>query len=249
MKPVYSIFATALFCALLWSCRKEISDLPETYTEEITTVTPSGYAVHMYTLTYDENRRILTKFGAGKKLHYNYGSGNTVTTITYDDGGVTVMEEGTYYLNNNQLVDSSVVIRYRRDTTTKKYFYDTQGRLVRINLYHYPHTATGPADGHYIYEYDSNGNLSKEVLYRTNGNPDNSKKYTYTSYPAAYSLEPPYMPKPMKFLPATVLATYFWSGAFSVTTSINYSFDKRDRITNETALSNNGDKVIKTYTY
>ena len=244
MKFANKLVRLSVIFLLSNSCTKENSmnnspagstSLPKTYTENVSS-SIGGNSIATYNLSYDANNRLTSVAPVvlpGVKTVYTYHSNGTFSVDLYDDGTHLSIHED-FFLNSSSFVDSTIQYNDTQDTTTEKYFYNASGQLTSYNEYDYS-SQGATLSNTTTYTYDNNGNEASET--------DNNglTSFTYTNFVSPIYLAPPYM-KSNKNLVLSVT-----NGSFTATHS--YTFDNSNRLLTDKAVGNNGDVVIKTYTY
>ncbi|WP_153799517.1 hypothetical protein [Foetidibacter luteolus] len=252
MKYLSVIQALVVTMLLFCSCQKGIDDttipgqvdtsnLPKTYTEEITSSSAGNSSVTLQ-LSYDTHGRVtsmISTTNAGDKFIYQYPTDSTFTMDIYNGGSVVIHEN--FFINKTwQLVDSTFQYNDEGDTITEKYHHDPLGRLSAV--YEFSYTTTGGAvetDRSY-YTYDSNGNYTsiKGQSTETTYEYDTSLK-NVLNRGLLYFYQNKHLP---------VKTTQSESGETHVATH-TYAFDNQNRLTVETISLDNGDAGKRTYTY
>jgi hypothetical protein len=248
------ILLFVLFVLLtLSSCQKEITgDLQptdsnqstamakvKTYTEEYTSGTTQRAGT--YELTYDGSGRVLSINSTstpGDKFVFNYNSDNTYSMDLYNANVLSIHQ--IFFLNNLPLVDSSFQYDLAMDTTTEKYLYNSSNQLVSLKFYSYSNRSGSKLLNTTSYTYDNNGNIVNET--------DAISNTTYEYYPDLannLSLGFIYLVQDKNL----VKTTTYTLGSTKQTTNHTYTFDSNHRVTSEKAISNNGEVLVKTYTY
>jgi len=237
----------ALACILTFSaCKKNDSvspnaaNLPKTYTEDITS-SGIGNSKTTYNLSYDGNGRLTSLVSAsapGNKFVYKYNTNSTYTMDLFISNFLSIHEN--FFINSNSLVDSTFQYDDTQDTTTEKYFYNGSGQLVQLNEYDYTKADGSVLNNVHTYEYDANGNQTKDTDY--NG----VQTFTYyTDLENTLSVGQTYFPKG-KYLIKTLTVD---NGGSPITVNYTYTFDSQKRLVTDNEVSSDGDIVIKTYTY
>ena len=242
-KLLLAVFA----CILTFSaCKKNDSgssnsaNLPKTYTEDITS-SSYGNSVTTYNLSYDGNNRLTSLVQAnapGNKFVYKYNTNNTYTLDLYYSNVLSIHE--IFFINGNSLVDSTYQYDDTQDGTTEKYLYNSAGQLTRLSEYDYTKTGGSVLNNVHTYEYDANGNQTKDMDYF-----DTQTFTYYTDLENSLSIGQTYFPKG-KYLIKTLTLD---SGGSIVTVNYTYTFDSQHRLVTDKEVSSDGDIVIKTYTY
>lgn len=246
---IYKILLPCLFVFAFTSCQKQIdnpdpnpvvppsTDRIKTYTEDYTA--SSGHYVNTYNLSYDANSRIVNLVSVaspGDKFVYTYSTGS-FTLDLYNSNVLGIHE--LLFLNSNSFIDSTVADNGPGDSTSEKYQYNAAKQLTKLTAY----TISGgvrTVDDVSNYSYDNNGNLIKDV-----------SQYSVTTYDYYPNLiNPvlflhPFLPGP-KLLIKTTTNT---NGGTVVVLNHTYTFDANNRLSTEKVIADNGEILIKTYTY
>jgi len=241
-------FLMALGVVLYFSsCQKEfspdgdtspISPKVKTYTEDITS-SYYGNSVTTYNLSYDANDRIVSLVSAvapGDKFIYKYNT-NSYTLDIYNSSVLSI--HVIFFINSLSMVDST--FQYNgTDTTTEKYIYNSLKQLLKKKTYDYS-TVTGAVlydiDN---YTYDTNGNAISDA--------NNNGVTTYTFYSNlinTITIGQFYFYQNKNLIKTTT----YTSGSGTITANHTYTFDSKNRLSTERIESDNGDIIIKTYTY
>ncbi|MEO6329746.1 MAG: hypothetical protein ABIO55_12475 [Ginsengibacter sp.] len=248
MRGVIAIFMALGFVIFFSSCQKEfnpdadtrpVSVRVKTYTEDITS-SFYGNSVITYNLSYDANNRIISLTSAaspGDKFIYQYNGNSSYTLDIYNSNLISIQE--SFFINSSLMVDSTLQ-HNGTDTTTEKYIYNSLKQLLKRKIYDYS-TVTGALlfDTDY-YNYDTNGNVISDS--------NNSGITTYTFY---NNLINSAMIGQFYFYQNKNLikTTTYTSGGVTAIAKHTYTFDSKNRISSERITSDNGDILIKTYTY
>ena len=91
-----------------------------------------------------------------------------------DTGDSTVMQTSYSYDNNFR-----VSIVTRNDETKEKYTYNNMGQTTRVDYYEASESTGSNSDDYIEYEYDANGNVTRESVYH--GQIDQTTTYAYDS--------------------------------------------------------------------
>jgi hypothetical protein len=236
--------------AILFSCQKDLTDStvtptapkpsssrPKTYTENYTS--SAGHDSITFNLSYDANGRLISMISAsspGDKFIYQY-SGNTITLDLYNANALNI--HANYFLNPYNYIDSSFQYNDTKDTSTEKYLYNTNKQLVTLKQYDYSTTGGSTLWETTNYSYDSNGNLIKEA------NSTGTITYQYSSLLNTLSIGFDFLPT-SKYFPGKTIYT---SSGSTVTAVHTYTFDSSNRLTSEKIVADNGEILIKSYTY
>lgn len=245
------IYIVLIITTLFISCQKEIipgnqdgsgttpttSNKVKTYTEDITS--GGTHTITTYDLIYDGSNRLISltsETSPGDKFLYQYSS-NSFTLDVYNASAITIHEVG--YLNSNSFLDSTFQYNDTQDTTTEKYLYNASNQLVTLKDYDYSKITGSQLNNTTTYAYDNNGNMVSAT------DDFSVTTYVYTNLLNNLALIPSYLP-PNKYL---VKTTTYTSGGSSSTINQAYTFDANNRLSTETDTDNQGDILIKTYTY
>lgn len=257
MRPLAYFFLLPLFVLFFSSCQKEISGeiarptdttrtrgtggtlgssfLVKTYTEDITTA--SGNLKVTFDLKYDISDRIvsmISRANAGDKFVYQY-SANKFTMDLFNSNVLSIHMD--CFLNNMQLIDSSLQYNDTRDTSTEKYSYNSAKQLTQKKEYEYNRSVAILIDK-IAYEYDAVGNVVIETGLSA------TTTYTYATQVNNLNFGQIYFSQ-SKNLPTKTIT----SGAGGGTINHTYTVDSLNRVTSEKAISNDGNVLIRTYTY
>jgi len=145
-----------------------------------------------------------------------------------------------FFLNNLPLVDSSIQYVQAVDTSTEKYLYNSNKELVSLKSYNYSNRSGSKLLNTTYYTYDNNGNIINER--------DSVSTTTYEYYqdlPNNLSLGFIYLVQDKNL----VKTTTYTEGSTKQTTNHTYTFDSNHRVTTEKAITDNGEVLLKTYTY
>ena len=244
MKLFRLSLAISLVALTITSCKKDevaktTSNQVKNYTEDVTSIV-AGHSTTTYNIAYDAGGRlssIISSANAGDKFLYNYISSSKFTTDIYSSNVLTVHVD--YFLNSLPFVDSSFQFNNTGDTTSEKYVYNSSRQLVSLKSFSYT-AATGPVlDETHTFLYDANGNQVKD----SDGFTVSS--FDYSSTVNNNPLQQPYLP----VSPNLVQKTTEVSGGITTTINHTYTFDSNGRMITEKEVANNGDVVLKTYTY
>ena len=211
----------------------------KTYTEDYAAL--SGHTIITYNLSYDSKDRIkslISTSNEGDKFVYNYDSANTFTVDIYNSNKVSI--HSIYFINSLSLVDSSLQYNDTRDTTTEKYFYNSEKQLVRRNMYAFGEEVGSVIETTHSFSYDGNGNMLKDS---TNGNVI-SYDY-YLDLPNSLTFNQPYSTANKNLVKTTTSV----QGGETYILNHTYTFDDLKRLTSEKVVGNNGEVVVKRYTY
>ncbi|HEU5363973.1 MAG TPA: hypothetical protein VFU62_00490 [Hanamia sp.] len=244
MKNISLLFAPVLILGF-YSCQKNInpgdpsiSSKVKTYTEDVTSL--NGHQVITFNLIYDDQNRLTSMTAVSSPedyFKYHYSTGSFSMDMHTSDGS-SIHED--FFLNNNQLVDSTIQYNDTEDTTTEKYTYNANKQLISLKTYDYTSATGAEVDNIENYQYDNNGNIIKMT--------DDYSVTTYEYYPDLLNnltIGTPYS-QITKNLVKTTVAN---NGGDVVTVNHTYTFDNNKRITSETDTADNGDLLVKTYTY
>ena len=246
MKFLNLFLAATLIIFCCASCKKDTKPPENTpllkiksYTEEITSST-TGHTVETFNLQYDNDNRLTSLesvSASGSKFIYEYTSANAFTMDIFQANSLVIHED--FFLNGLTLVDSTFQYNNTADTSTEKYLYNSGKQLEKK----YEYDVIGGNSELYntiTYTYNSQGNLITEV--------DDYSTTTY-SYDEVIlntlTTSPIYLPLP-KQLPTKMV---YNSLSDSYTIEHTYTFDATNRLTVDKAEFDNGDIVLKTYTY
>jgi hypothetical protein len=197
-----------------------------------------------FSVSYDNNNRLIALSSPQLKLVYAYPSSKTFTLDLYEYGQLDIHEIA--YINSASLLDSTFQYNNTYDTTTEKYIYNGNLLMREITYDYSGHVSAISSQDDYT--YDNNGNMIKDVNSDGFGNINYMSIFTYTDKPTNVLVTPTYYPQPSKFLPATQQLA---DGGGNVYAVVNYTyvFDSSGRLTKETDTDTSGDVDTKTYVY
>lgn len=168
---------------------------------------------------------------SGDRFVFSYNSDGFDMEIFGDDH--LVIHQDVFTIGN--LMDSTFQYNDEGDTTTEKYRYNPSKQLVQLKRYMY-NEGSSQIDEIVNYTYDDKNNLVEE-----------KSNYSTTTYeyavdaPNTISLFPIYTGNATK-LPSKINSSL----GVQVHT---YTFDEKQRLTSDKAVFENGDVVLKTFTY
>jgi len=193
-----------------------------------------------FNLAYDNNDREISMTSAvnsGDRFEFQYSTGSFIMDL-YNHNVLNIHE--VFYITNNSFIDSSFQYNDTQDSMTEKYIYNSAKQLITLKEYEYS-TATGAV----LFN-------TTHILYDSNGNPinatDDNSVTTYEYYPDLLNnlvFGIPYSPISKSLVKTT---TYNESGTSSVFNHV-YTFDASNRISTEKITSDDGEVLIKSYTY
>lgn len=246
---ICKILLPCLFIFVITSCQKQIDnpdpnptvppaiDRVKTYTEDYTA--SSGHYVNTYNLSYDANGRItslVSSTSPGDKFVYTYSTGS-FTLDLYNSNLLSIHE--LLFLNGNAFIDSTIADNGPGDSTSEKYQYNAAKQLIKLTLYSILGGVRTVEDVS-NYSYDNSGNLIRDV-----------SQYSVTTYDYYPNLMNPvlflhpFLPGP-KLLIKTTTNT---NGGTVVVLNHSYTFDSNNRLSTEKVVADNGEILIRTYTY
>jgi hypothetical protein len=248
MKNTYILLAASIAVLSFSSCKKSntsssstvSSALPKTYNENVTS-SISGNENVTFNLSYDGSNRLVSLAATampGLKELYKYNADGSFSLDLYDDGTDLSIHEN-FFLNSNNLVDSTFQYDDSQDTTTEKYYYNSAKQLIAYTEYDYSKQGGSVQTNVTTYNYDTNGNVIKST------DENGITTYTYTTYSYSSYGIPDYFAHDKNL----VLTTTNTSGGNNISVTDTYTFDSSNRIVTDKAVANNGDVIIKTYTY
>jgi hypothetical protein len=256
IKKIRLFFCFAVALLILNACQKEIEDPNITgsnnnnnnntdfkvrkYREDFTSLT-SGNFSQTFIVTYDASNRLISlvdSADASTKQVFTYNI-NTYTMDFFNAGALMIHED--FFLNSLPLIDSTSQYSNFGDTTLEKNTFDASNHLTEVKEYDYT-TAGGPQlNGIIQYGYDTNGNVIEET--------DNSaaSHTTYEYYPDLNTIEvgKPYEPRNKNLTKKAIIT----DGSGTTTVLYTYTYDNLNRVVTQTEAYDNGDTVVKTYTY
>ncbi len=251
MKIIIGLVAGLVAMLSLSSCQKEIipidtgtvgdtvSNRVLTYTEDATS--SSGQFVNTFNVTYDASGRLMSLISAsspGDKFIYQYSSNNTFTMDLYNSNILSIHVD--FFVNSFSLVDSTFQYNDTQDSSAEKYLYNSTKQLVQIKDYEYINTIMPVLADTRNFLYDNAGNIIKVT--------GNFSETTYEYYPNlvnTITLGMVYLTINHNLIKTTVIT----SGGITNTLNHTYTFDSKNRLSTETITADNGEILIKTYTY
>ncbi|KAA9039087.1 hypothetical protein FW778_09615 [Ginsengibacter hankyongi] len=244
MKPTKTILAIIIAISFT-SCQKEKSNDPnnpasskvKTYTEDATE--GGTHSVITFDVTYDASNRpvsLISESSPGDKFVLQYGSGS-FTLDLYNSNVVSVHEVS--FLNSNSLIDSTFQYNDTSDSTTEKYIYNSAKQLITLKEYDYSKANGTQLFNTTNYTYDSNGNPQSET------DDFSVTTYEYTTFVNNLVFMPTYLPVAKNLVKTTTVT----SGGSSSVLNHSYTFDGSNRLSTEKITDDNGNILIKSYTY
>ncbi|HVM87055.1 MAG TPA: hypothetical protein VMT76_02630 [Puia sp.] len=200
--------------------------------------------IDTFTLSYDNQDRIISLESPIIKQTYTYGSGNSFSMDLYTYGAWSIHE--IFYLNGSAIVDSTLQYNNTSDTSSEGYLFSGT-TLLQKKEYIYSSSAV-QIDTQDDYTYDNNGNMTKDVQSDGNGNVGTVITYTYTDKPLNPLVTPKYFTLQSKNLPATQTQVDGYGNPL-LTITYSYNFDNQGRLIKDTETYDNGDVVVKSYVY
>lgn len=248
MKTIRTLLVISI-AILFTSCQKDYSDglnapgtpgassKVKTYTEDVTA--GGNHVTATFNIAYDGDNKIISMTSAasaGDRFEYHYAGGRYSRDL-YNSNKLSIHED--FFLNSIPSVDSTFQYNDTGDSTTEKYIYNAAKQLITVKQYDYSLATGADLSDTQHFTYDSRGNVIKLT--------DDYTVTTYEYYPnllnnLAFGL--PYSPNSKDLVKTT---TYF--DGSTVTINHVYTFDAANRISTETATSDDGDVATKTYTY
>lgn len=180
MKKFALILLLLLFISALFSCSNNNPDTEYKYSPKtvlITSENQSGFHKETKnTYKYDSHGNIIKEEAFTKSLVYVRDSCFD-TEYTYDENGRITKEITFKEYFSTQITDSHFAYQSGFD-----YQYDGNNRLIQKNVIYFgEHKPFGYDPFGYRYEYDSNGNLAKEIGILVDGSENVISEYTYNS--------------------------------------------------------------------
>jgi len=227
------------------SCQKEKSNNPnnpaaskvKTYTEDVTE--GGTHSVITFDVTYDASNRpvsLISESSPGDKFVLQYGTGS-FTLDLYNSNVASVHEVS--FLNSNSFIDSTFQYNDTNDSTTEKYIYNSAKQLITLKEYDYTKVNGAQLSNTTSYTYDTNGNPVSET------DDFSVTTYEYTTLVNNLVFVPSFLPVPKNLVKTTTVT----SGGSSSVLNHTYTFDGSNRLTTDKTTDDNGDILIKTYTY
>lgn len=242
---------TAITCIILFSsCQKDAGGGPTTVTDKVKTYTEDitspflGNSVTTYNLSYDGSNRISSMISTsdpGDKFIFTYNSATTYSMDIYNSNVRVIHVD--FFLNSNSYPDSTFQYNDTEDSSTTKNIYNTNNQLIRTYDYDYSKITGSDLWNTTTYTYDAAGNMLKAEDTDTNIE-------TYEYYPDLVYVLPvitPYaQPKKLNLVKKFTLAS---NGSVVGSATYTYTFDSKNRISTERAVTTEGTIILKTYTY
>lgn len=228
------------------ACKKDsASNAPrklKRYTEDVSAL-GVGHTVETFNITYDAQDRITSVVSAtkaGHKLVYNYTNKDQFTFDKIEDDKVTL--HCAYYINGEvSKIDSVYQYNIRKDTLSVKYFYNSDGQIIKEKEYLHSWLIPNPVWVNTVkYQYDLQGALTKK-----------SDDYYETSYRYDADYKNTVQIEPFYFPVQEQLPTHTYTQRFGtlITIEHTYTFDGDKRLISEKAISSDGKTTIRNYTY
>jgi hypothetical protein len=251
-----TLFLITLSFLYLTSCQKEIegtitdvdtsvSYLVKTYTETVTS-TSTGNISTTYKLSYDANNRITSMISVpnpGDKFMFTYTSDTKFIMELFSDNLLSIHHES--YANSLSLIDSTFQYNDTQDTMTEKYIYNASNQCIQTIEYEHIGGISGITNIT-TNTYDANGNLTKTV--DTKGSVETYEYYTDLIYRTpiitAFFISPITTEKKQLVKKRTTNAV-----GGEMVFDVTYTFDTKGRISTEKEVNEDGDTLLKTYTY
>ena len=240
--PVLAIIFTFI------SCQKEYeltegnpisrSSKVKIYTEEVSY--DNFNRKDSFELVYDSEDRVITmtsKNDPGNYFAFSYLPGK-VNMQLFNSNIISIHQE--FYINSQSQIDSTLQYNESKDTATEKYYYNNRQQLTMVREYDYSSARGARLTNTATMNYDADGNVAR----RTEGNTST----TYEYYPGLKNnivLMTIGLPTSQGLVKTQSINT----GGTIETVSYVYTFDNMNRVTSETASTDNGATVTKTYTY
>lgn len=252
MKKNFLFPAIIALIILFSACQKEPDNNPpptqqlklKTYTEDVRSGI-LGNSVTTYNLSYDGNDRLASMADAsdpGNKFVFAYPSSSKYTMDIFGDNIFVLHAD--YLLNSQSLIDSSFQYNNTGDSSTEKYVYNPAHQLTKLYEYDYSKVTGSSLWNTTAYTYDGAGNLVKSE-------DTDDYVYTYEYYTDKLVLMPQLMPVMVANQKVNLIKklTFTESGTLQASVNYTYTFDSKDRISTIRHDYNDGDVVIKTFTY
>ena len=250
MKKGLPLFAAILFIILLSSCQKDAgvgpttaTDKVKTYTEDITSAS-IGNSVTTYNLGYDGSNRIISIIAAsapGNKFLFTYPSAGSFSMDIYNSNVRVIHED--FFLNSSSYPDSTFQYNNTGDTSTEKNIYNAKNQLIKLYEYDYSKITGSDLWNTTSYTYDADGNLLK-------AEDTDSDIDTYEYYPDLVYILPAMMPYAQPEKHNLVKKHTLKSNGYELgSATYTYTFDSKNRISTEKAITSDGSIILKTYTY
>ncbi|RYZ18197.1 MAG: hypothetical protein EOO10_26115 [Chitinophagaceae bacterium] len=255
MKTKFYFLSALALCSLAFvSCSDDDSNNPNpqldtrvrTYVEDSRNI-PFG-SLDTMDVTYDASNRatLISKRNGSFEMNYVY-NGTTGYTMTMTEGGAVTLWQ-KLMANGMGLVDSTIQSDMPGDSITEKYFYNAASQVIEMRGYDY-NSGVSTLSDITRFEYDGNGNRTKEIELTPMGDTVSVMTTTYSSaVPNWYTSGVQFMPVVQKNLPVSV--TYYDpSTGDTQTSTITYEMDTRNRITKETYTITGFGTYSKSYIY
>jgi hypothetical protein len=248
LKPLIAI--SILCVCALFSCKKNSSNNStnnpnklKLYIEDLSQ-TPAN-EIDTFTVTYDADNRITALTGSKVRTVYTYSSNSSFTLDLYDMNVLSIHE--ILFLNNQSYIDSTFQYNNTNDTTTEKYTY-TGSLLTDLTTYDYTTSGGAQFDTEDEYQYDNNGNVTKDTQTDQYGNVTVTTA-VYGSQLLNFSINPSYYPLHSKNIPINETVTDGF-GNTEAGISYAYAFDGNGRITKQSAFDSiSGYTLSKIFVY
>jgi hypothetical protein len=243
MRMIKVLF-TITFAVMVTSCKKETSSpnsptsfsKVKTYTEDVTS--GGTHSVITFDVSYDGSNRpvsFISESSPGDKLVFQYKSGS-FTSDVYNSNTISIHE--ILFLNSNSLVDSTFQYNDTNDSSTEKYIYNSAKELVTLKEYDYSLVTGTQLFNTTNYTYNNGNQISATDDFSVT-------TYEYTTLVNGLVFGIPYL----TFNKNLVKTTTVTSGGSTTILNHTYTFDGSSRLSTEKIVDDNGDIVLKTYTY
>lgn len=245
MKTFRSFALITLVSLLIISCKKNdnnsnlpvVSNRIKTYSEDY--FHSGTHNADSFNLTYNAGGQLellQSKFNSGNKIVYTYQN-NSFTQDFYTSNKLEI--HSLFFLVNN--VPDSFVQVNSTDTGTTKFLYNTAGQLIKMKEYDYKKRTGSVLFNTTSYVYDAFGNVIKDT--DTYGNVND-----YTYYLDQQDLIEFILPY-YKYSHNLVKTQKYTSNGTVENITHTYTFDSQKRVSSDKEVIDNGDYVIKGYTY
>lgn len=241
----YFLLAAAI--CIFSSCKKEntqdntnnpASAKVKTYSEDYTS--GSTHIQYTFNVNYDSDGRLISLISAaspGDRFEYTYQAGSVIMEL-FSGNTVTIHEK--LFLNNYSMADSTFQYNNTQDTTTEKYIYNSNKQLSKLIEYDYSKVYGSTVSGSSDYVYDSFGNISQV----TNGSTVTTYEY-YTNLPNSLNLNLTFLPLSKNLVKTTTIS---YGYDLEILTHA-YTFDSDNRVSKEEITLDNGELLVRKYTY
>ncbi len=257
VKNIKYFFFSVVTLMLFGACQKEVSDAGfinsnnnnnsttdfkvRKYREDFTSVSAGNFS-QTFNLTYDASNRLISLVDSADpttKQEFTYNSNNTYSMELFNMGTLIIHED--FFLNSIPLVDSTSQYNNTGDTTLEKNIFDAANHLTQVRDYDYTSAGGPQLNSTTDFSYDANGNVTQETDISA------ASQTAYEYYPDLNTIDvgKPYEPKNKNLTKKAIIN----DGSVTITVLYTYTHDNLNRVATETQQYDNGDTVVKTYSY